>query len=86
VEQLRGAHRQALEEGWSVTDDAALYERLGLPVRVLEAPASNIKLTTPFDLAVAEAVLRSRCCPGDENKSLEPPLQEEGHPPNWPQV
>jgi 2-C-methyl-D-erythritol 4-phosphate cytidylyltransferase len=29
-------------------------------VRVLEAPASNIKLTTPFDLAVAEAVLRSR--------------------------
>jgi 2-C-methyl-D-erythritol 4-phosphate cytidylyltransferase len=60
VHQLRDAHRQAQEEGWSVTDDAALYERLGLPVRVLEAPASNIKLTTPFDLSVAEAVLRSR--------------------------
>lgn len=60
VQQLRQAHRQAQEEGWSVTDDAALYERLGFPVRVLEAPASNIKLTTPFDLAVAEAVLRSR--------------------------
>lgn len=60
VRQLRLAHRQAIEEGWSVTDDAALYERLGLPVKVLEAPASNIKLTTPFDLAVAEAVLRAR--------------------------
>ena len=60
VQQLRQAHRRAQEEGWSVTDDAALYERLGFPVRVLEAPASNIKLTTPFDLSVAEAVLRSR--------------------------
>jgi 2-C-methyl-D-erythritol 4-phosphate cytidylyltransferase len=60
VQQLRRAHRQAQEDCWSVTDDAALYERLGFPVRVLEAPASNIKLTTPFDLAVAEAVLRSR--------------------------
>ncbi|MFN9631044.1 MAG: 2-C-methyl-D-erythritol 4-phosphate cytidylyltransferase [Cyanobacteriota bacterium] len=60
VGQLRQAHHRALEEGWTVTDDAALYERLGLPVRVLEAPAANIKLTTPFDLAVAEAVLRSR--------------------------
>jgi len=60
VRQLRLAHQQAEEEGWSVTDDAALYERLGLPVRVLEAEPSNIKLTTPFDLCVAEAVLRSR--------------------------
>ncbi|MFM7170876.1 MAG: 2-C-methyl-D-erythritol 4-phosphate cytidylyltransferase [Cyanobium sp.] len=60
VKQLRQAHQQAQEEGWSVTDDAALYERLGFPVRVLEAPAANIKLTTPFDLSVAEAVLRSR--------------------------
>jgi 2-C-methyl-D-erythritol 4-phosphate cytidylyltransferase len=60
VRQLKQAHGQAQEQGWSVTDDAALYERLGLPVRVLEAPASNIKLTTPFDLSVAEAVLRSR--------------------------
>ena len=60
VQQLRRAHRQAQEDGWSVTDDAALYERLGFPVRVLEAPASNIKLTTPFDLRVADGVLRDR--------------------------
>jgi 2-C-methyl-D-erythritol 4-phosphate cytidylyltransferase len=63
VSQLRRAHARAAAEGWSVTDDAALFERLGLPVRVLEAPPSNIKLTTPFDLVVAEAVLRERAAP-----------------------
>jgi 2-C-methyl-D-erythritol 4-phosphate cytidylyltransferase len=60
VVQLRAAHGRASAEGWSVTDDAALFERLGLPVRVLEAPPSNIKLTTRFDLTVAEAVLAAR--------------------------
>ncbi|MFM8605278.1 MAG: 2-C-methyl-D-erythritol 4-phosphate cytidylyltransferase [Cyanobium sp.] len=60
VAQLRQAHERAEAEGLSVTDDAALYERLGLPVRVLEAPPSNIKLTTRFDLVVAEAVLAAR--------------------------
>ncbi len=60
VAQLRQAHARAAAEGWSVTDDAALYERLGWPVRVLEAPPSNIKLTTRFDLTVAEALLADR--------------------------
>ncbi|WP_216904837.1 2-C-methyl-D-erythritol 4-phosphate cytidylyltransferase [Synechococcus sp. CCY 9618] len=60
VAQLREAHGRAEREGWSVTDDAALYERLGLAVRVLEAPASNIKLTSPFDLTIAGAVLAAR--------------------------
>jgi 2-C-methyl-D-erythritol 4-phosphate cytidylyltransferase len=60
VEQLRQGHRQALEQGWSVTDDASLYERLGWQVRVLEAGPANIKVTTPFDLTVAEAVLALR--------------------------
>ena len=60
VAQLRQAHRRAAAEGWQVTDDAALFERLGWMVRVLEAPASNIKLTTPFDLEIAAAVLAAR--------------------------
>lgn len=59
VDLLRRAHDHATARGWSVTDDAALFERMGIPVRVLEAPASNIKLTTPFDLIVAEAILGS---------------------------
>jgi 2-C-methyl-D-erythritol 4-phosphate cytidylyltransferase len=60
VAQLRQAHATASAEGWTVTDDAALFERLGLPVQVLAAPASNIKLTTRFDLSIAAAVIASR--------------------------
>lgn len=60
VAQLADAHARAEDEGWSVTDDASLFERLGLAVRVLEAPPSNIKLTTRFDLVIAEAVLAAR--------------------------
>ncbi|MFZ0408610.1 MAG: 2-C-methyl-D-erythritol 4-phosphate cytidylyltransferase [Cyanobium sp.] len=57
VDRLRQAHGQAEAQGWSVTDDAALFERLGWPVRVLPASPANIKLTTPFDLTIAAAVL-----------------------------
>ena len=60
VGPLRQAHAKAEALGWTVTDDAALFERLGWPVHVLEAPPSNIKVTTPFDLTVAEAVLKTR--------------------------
>jgi 2-C-methyl-D-erythritol 4-phosphate cytidylyltransferase len=60
VEQLRQAHAQARAEGWSVTDDASLFERLGWPVKVMESSPSNIKITTPFDLTIAAAVLAGR--------------------------
>ena len=60
VEQLRQAHAQARREGWSVTDDASLFERLGWPVKVLESSPANIKITTPFDITIAEAVLAAR--------------------------
>jgi 2-C-methyl-D-erythritol 4-phosphate cytidylyltransferase len=60
VEQLRQAHALARREGWSVTDDASLFERLGWPVKVLESSPANIKITTPFDITIAEAVLAAR--------------------------
>ncbi len=60
VSQLRKGHEQALVNGWVVTDDASLYERIGWPVKVLESSPSNIKVTTPFDLTIAESVLRLR--------------------------
>ena len=60
VEQLRQAHARATAEGWSVTDDASLFERLGWPVQVIASSPANIKITTPFDLTVAEAVLAAR--------------------------
>ena len=60
VAALREGHAQARAHGWAVTDDASLFERLGWPVRVLDAGPANIKVTTPFDLTVAEAVLAQR--------------------------
>jgi 2-C-methyl-D-erythritol 4-phosphate cytidylyltransferase len=60
VDRLREAHGRATALGWTVTDDASLFERLGWPVRVLESSRSNIKLTTPIDLRLAEAVLAGR--------------------------
>ena len=60
VQQLQQAHAQAIAEGWSVTDDASLFERLGLAVRVIESSPANIKITTPFDLTIAAAVLADR--------------------------
>jgi 2-C-methyl-D-erythritol 4-phosphate cytidylyltransferase len=41
----------------AATDDAWLVERAGGTVRVVEAPASNLKVTTPHDLRVAEQLL-----------------------------
>ena len=39
------------------TDDAALVEATGAPVRVVAGDPVNIKLTTPSDLALAEHLL-----------------------------
>lgn len=44
--------------GEDITDDATLVERLGHPVAVFWGAYSNIKVTTPHDIAVAEALLR----------------------------
>ncbi|HXG53001.1 MAG TPA: 2-C-methyl-D-erythritol 4-phosphate cytidylyltransferase [candidate division Zixibacteria bacterium] len=50
-------HRRALSEDFQGTDDAVLVERMGEPVVVIEGDRSNIKITLPEDLAVAEALL-----------------------------
>jgi 2-C-methyl-D-erythritol 4-phosphate cytidylyltransferase len=41
----------------AATDDAWLVERAGGVVRVVESNAENMKITTPTDLRVAEALL-----------------------------
>ncbi len=42
----------------TVTDDAMLAERLGYPVRLYEGSYDNLKVTTPDDVIVAEAIAR----------------------------
>lgn len=55
---LRAALQKAMEEGWEVTDDSSAVERLGATVALTPGDERNIKITTPIDLAVAEAILR----------------------------
>jgi 2-C-methyl-D-erythritol 4-phosphate cytidylyltransferase len=55
------ALRQALQAGSMATDEAALVVAAGGRVRVIEGPRDNIKVTTPTDLRLAEALLRDRC-------------------------
>ena len=44
----------------AATDDASLVEAAGGRVKVVEAPRENLKVTTPLDLRVAEALLAER--------------------------
>ena len=58
---LRRAHADALRhELPSATDDAALLERAGLDVVIVESSPDNFKLTLPGDLVRADALLRAR--------------------------
>ncbi len=52
----------ALDAGRTLeaTDEAALAEAIGRPVRVVDGEASNIKITTPEDLVLAEAIAGRR--------------------------
>lgn len=45
----------------AATDDAALVERVGGTVCVVEAPPGNLKITRPVDLVVADVLLSERC-------------------------
>ena len=52
--------RRALATGQEATDEAALCERLGLPVEVVPVSRFSFKITTPEDLELAEAIARGR--------------------------
>ncbi|NEQ57762.1 MAG: 2-C-methyl-D-erythritol 4-phosphate cytidylyltransferase [Moorea sp. SIO1F2] len=60
VKLLKQCHDQGRKAGWEVTDDAALFERCSLPVKIVEGEETNLKVTTPVDLAIAEFILRQR--------------------------
>jgi 2-C-methyl-D-erythritol 4-phosphate cytidylyltransferase len=65
-EALEEAHRLALRDGIEATDEAALVELAGHPVKVVPGDPENFKVTTPLDLAVAETLLaRRRRGPGN---------------------
>ena len=57
---LRLAYEKASRDKMLVTDDAALVERMGVEVHLVLGSPENIKVTTPTDLVVAEAILAHR--------------------------
>lgn len=60
VALLKECHQKGEALGWEVTDDAALFEKCQLPVKIVEGEETNLKVTTPVDLAIAEFILRQR--------------------------
>jgi 2-C-methyl-D-erythritol 4-phosphate cytidylyltransferase len=55
------ALRRAYDSDEVATDEASLVAGVGGTVRLIRGPADNIKVTTPTDLRLAEALLRERC-------------------------
>ena len=54
---LKEALEKAREEGYYATDEASLVERTGYPVKVVKGFPYNIKITSPPDLVIGEALL-----------------------------
>lgn len=60
IDLLKAALQAAMQRGDTPTDDCAAVESLGKQVYLTPGDRSNIKITVPEDLAVAEALLRRR--------------------------
>ena len=58
-EIIMQAYEQAERDNFLGTDDASLVERLGYKVKIIKSDYKNIKITTPEDILIAEAFLRS---------------------------
>ena len=56
--ELTSALSSALTNGTAITDESMAMELAGFPVSILEGPSTNIKITVPADLEIAEIVLR----------------------------
>jgi len=56
--QIREAYKQDFDPAF--TDDASVAEKAGFPIQLVEGNLENIKITTPIDLIVAEALLKNQ--------------------------
>jgi 2-C-methyl-D-erythritol 4-phosphate cytidylyltransferase len=56
IQLLKAANRQPYNEGF--TDDASVVEAFGFDVTLVEGNRENIKITTPFDLKIAESLVK----------------------------
>lgn len=64
---LLKAYKQAYEENYYGTDDCSLVEKTGKRIYLIHSDYFNIKITTPEDLTIAEAIMKSQE-ESDENR------------------
>lgn len=57
---LKAALQSALDQKAPITDDASAVERLGKAVLLVDGEEENLKITTPLDLILAEAIVKAR--------------------------
>ena len=57
---LKAALQAVISDNIEVTDDCSAVERLGKEVYLIEGDEENIKITTPLDLLIAQAILEKR--------------------------
>jgi len=57
---LREGFAKVREEGWVVTDDVSIVEQMGAPVKLTLGEYTNLKLTTPEDMVIADQILAGR--------------------------
>ena len=57
IQLLKAANRQPYNDGF--TDDASVVESYGHQITLVEGNRENIKITTPYDIVVAEAIITS---------------------------
>lgn len=55
IQLLKAANRQPYNDGF--TDDASVVEAFGFENTLVEGNRENIKITTPYDIVVAEAII-----------------------------
>jgi 2-C-methyl-D-erythritol 4-phosphate cytidylyltransferase len=69
VNLIKEAYHKATEDGFVGTDDASLVERLGIKVHLLPGSYTNIKITTPEDLMLANLFLQTKV-PSERDTTL----------------
>lgn len=57
VDLLRKAYNHVCAQGLSVTDEVSALQAIGVPVKFIESHHPNLKITTPADLKIAEAMM-----------------------------
>ena len=55
IQLLKAANRQPYNDGF--TDDASVVEAFGYDITLVEGNRENIKITTPYDLKIAEVLI-----------------------------